>query len=368
VGASAAALARLKSLKEVTLEGCTPLGLLAQVSSLTELILSGSYHTTPDWVTAAAHNPELHKFRLSGKIEDADRVLQHDLPADQLEQLLAACPTLTDLDLRICNISQECLDLLLALGTCITSLTVRDINVGESRANAPCQWEKLTICAGSRGLSMHQAAFLPLKTVHQLGSTLLICDLQLPLSSVPLGEIPALLHQAATNLAGCPARQHAHPLGVCLWNATTAFNPLEHRWTSEQRVQLLRAIAPLRHPHLTGFVFAATGWELGQPEVTALHHSFGAGLATLQLGYCTLLPSFWAALNERLPNVTNLRLASSVDCQASDVIISCSKRSAVKPLRLDLGKKLYKACGGDQVQASLRAQGVGHVSITEWER
>jgi hypothetical protein len=32
---------------------------------------------------------------------------------------------------------------------------------------------------------------------------------------------------------------------------------------------------------------------------------------------------------------------------------------------LALGRRLYEACGGDQVQAGLRAQGVQHVSVVE---
>jgi hypothetical protein len=214
---------------------------------------------------------------------------------------------------------------------------------------------------------MRQAAFLPLATIHVFVHAGRAKQqlLELPLGRVATGDLPALAHQAAINLAGCPAWQQAQLPKIWLWNAEGDYDPVEHRWTSEQRVQLLRAVAPLRHPHLTSFTLDVDGFELGQPEVAALQHSFGAGLTTLSLGSCTLVPTFWAAVNEHLPSVTELQLRSSVTCQASDVIIFCSRRPTAHPLTLHLGPDLYKACGGDQVQAGLRGYGVQHVSINE---
>jgi hypothetical protein len=155
---------------------------------------------------------------------------------------------------------------------------------------------------------------------------------------------------------------------VCLFFVFSdgdANNPQAHSWTSEQRVQLLRAMAPLSHPHLTGLAFGIAGFELGQPEVAAIQHSFGAGLTTLVLGICTLLPTFWVAMTELLPHVTDLQLRSFVKCHTPDVIIFCSRRSTAQPLTLHLSTKLYEACGGAQLQASLRANRAGHVSIVE---
>jgi hypothetical protein len=259
------------------------------------------------------------------------------------------------------------LDLLLTLGSCITDLVLGNLAITESRASAACHWEKLNICAGNDALSMHQAAYLPLKTVQQLEqcSRSTGYSLKLPLSSVRPSQLPTLLHQAAINLAACPAWQKAMPPDVIVWNAEVDYDPSEHSWTSEQRVQLLRAMAPLRHSHLTGFLLDLDGWELGQPEVAALQHSFGAGLDTLVLGDCILVPSFWAALTELLPHVSDLQLRSSVRCHIPDVITLCSRRSKAHPFVLQLENKLYEVCGGDQVQDSLRAQGVGHVFVVE---
>jgi hypothetical protein len=143
------------------------------------------------------------------------------------------------------------------------------------------------------------------------------------------------------------------------------YDALEDSWTSEQRVQLLRAMAPLRHPHLKGLTLIVDGFELGQPEVAALQHSFGAGLRALSIGDCTLVPSFWVALTELLPTVSGLQLRSAVECHTQDIITFCSRRSTAQPLRLGLGSNLYKACGGAETQAGLRAHGVQHVSVVE---
>jgi hypothetical protein len=215
--------------------------------------------------------------------------------------------------------------------------------------------------------TLQHAAFLPLKTVQKLVniSSLMQQWLQLPLGRMATADLPGLVYKAAINLAGCPAWQQTQLPDMWLCSNSTSYNPQEHSWTSEQRVQLLRAMAPLRHPHLTSFTLAVDGFELGQHEVAALQHSFGAGLTTLGLGFCTLLPSFWVALNDVLPNVNDLQLISSVNCHPPDINTFCSTRSTAHPLVLQLEDKLFEACGGAQLQASLRALGVRHVSVLE---
>jgi hypothetical protein len=122
--------------------------------------------------------------------EDPD----HDLPASGLEQLFRACPSITEFDSWHGNIDQAGLDALLAHGTNITSLVVRQIDAQVNRSDAQCRWSRLFL---TRYPTLLAIANLPLKTVQQLQlrSGILTMQLglvlQLPVGTISMSQLPA---------------------------------------------------------------------------------------------------------------------------------------------------------------------------------
>jgi hypothetical protein len=136
----------------------------------------------------------------------------HDLPASALEQLFRACPSITHFYSQHGSNDQAGLDVLLAHGTNITSLVVRQIDAQVNRSDAQCRWSRLFLGDYPTLLAI---ANLPLKTVQQLQLQLHLNHLmgqfglvlQLPVGTCPQDQLPAVLRQAASNLASCPAWQ-----------------------------------------------------------------------------------------------------------------------------------------------------------------
>jgi hypothetical protein len=125
--AVANAVAQLSSLRDLTLWPCdysedeSPILIAAAVSSLTALRLSAdcAAHFQEGILAAVAHNPHLKVLR----IDDGD-----DSPtAAQIGQLLAACPSLTELDLQCTVLNDQGLEAVLTYGPNITSLTLGSI-------------------------------------------------------------------------------------------------------------------------------------------------------------------------------------------------------------------------------------------------
>jgi hypothetical protein len=354
VESSAAALGRLPSLKEVSLWGSTPLELVAQLTGLTKLAMQAPNSWSIDWVQVATHNPQLQCLSQA----EAWGPWSCDVPASSLEQVLRACPGMTQLQLACKSIDQAGLDVLLTHGSNITSLAAFSLDADTSRADAQCSWEELHFSTAPK---LQHIAYLPLKTVKFLSPGLLSDlgpDLRLPVGTMPDDQLPALLHQAAANLASAPAWQLEEYSHITL-RAGSRTTP--HNLSSELRLQLLQALAPLKFPRETKLELY--GCDCGRPEVAALQHSLGSELTILSLAHCSLTPCFWSALHQLLPNLTEVTLERQVECQVSDLIVFCCTRPARRQFELYLGDGMYDTFQGDSIQASLQEQGLTHVVI-----
>jgi hypothetical protein len=212
---SAAALARLRSLREVTLipsDSCdtNPAGLVEQLTCFTQLTLwsrKGSH--LEGMFAAAARNPGLQTFSVSGGADTGPT-------AAQAKHLLTSCPSLACLDLDYMDISQDVLEVILTHGTHITSFRAHTIQSDVSFADRPCSCRSLRIAGTQHYASVLHWAHLPLKGVTELqiwdeahdgGFTGGLGLLQLPFSSIDLDQLPQKLREATINLAACPAWQ-----------------------------------------------------------------------------------------------------------------------------------------------------------------
>jgi hypothetical protein len=305
----------------------------------------------------------------------------HDLPASGLEQLFRACPSITEFDSWHGNIDQAGLDALLTHGTNITSLVVRQIEAQVNRSGTQCRWSSLEL---TRYPTLLTIAYLPLRTVHQLKlrSSNLVMQLglvlQLPAGTVPINQLPALLRQAASNLASCPAwqqppsqqtgvqRRQFSPLCLC-----PGAGPAGRSFSGVERIQLLDALAPLRSPRVAHVMLALDALDaaFGQAEVKALEHSLGSSLTSLYLGLCTLDSSFWSALAQALPQLKELWLGPGVECETGLDLALCflgfcsRRRPASQPFTLHMHAALYEQCHGAQIQETLNMTGLSHVSV-----
>jgi hypothetical protein len=189
--------------------------------------------------------------------------------------------------------------------------------------------------------------------------------LKLPVGEVPDAQLPAILRQAATNLASCPAWQAGFRGGVSLQGEPGSARRPRLTFDGQQRVQLVAALAPLGGPAVKQVEVSINGATLcwGRAEVQALARSLGGQVSRLQLGHCTLISDFWVALDECFAALTSLRLQQNVTCPAPDVAFFCSTRAADRPLALEFGGGVYNAVHGQQVQDSLAARGMAHVSL-----
>jgi hypothetical protein len=333
-----ALLARLPSLVSLSLDE-TLWELAAQLTNLTSLSLRMFLsHGHLDILSVIPATPSLlalsiEAFEWNGSNQ-----------ASQLQRLLACCPSLTHLDMGFLHLGQQGLDVLLQQGTHVTSLSVAGIKPTECRRRSACRWKKLSVQWPSLA-----AAYLPLQAVEQLVG--FDC-----LSLYKLGDgidAAASLHQAASNLAACPAWEHTPPAALQLIDCKADMSALG----------LLRSLGPLHAVQFKGFKIDYPG-QLGASEVQALRTSLGNGLQQLTLTCATLNTGFWQALPEHLPGLQHLWLGSRVAASGAAISIFC--RSAPSPLTLHLRTRLWDRLQGVQLRACLTAWGINHVVIQEW--
>jgi hypothetical protein len=371
---AAAALAQLSGLKELSLiprdyDDLGAASLAQQMSGLTALWMDGYYtdgfHSAI--VKAAAHNPNLQDLQVGH--EDGEGPT-----AAQLAALLAACPALTVLNLELAWLDDEGLEVLLTHGSNITSLNLSSFELQSSFAERACRWKTVKL-----GLADALVlARLPLRTVTQLtiGSPNSPLELDLPLGEVPDAQLPAILHQAATNMASCPAWQAGSKSQISLLGYPGPIPKPEDTLTvfdGEQRIQLFEALAPLGGPAVKEVEVSIKGatFQWGRPEVQALARSLGGQVTSLLLSYCSLQSDFWVALDECFPALTSLHMELRVTCSAPHVALFCGARAAGRPFTLRLKatadfwgvEGVYSAVQGEQLQAGLEAMGMAHVSV-----
>jgi broad specificity phosphatase PhoE len=372
VQTTAAVLAQLSALRDLRLESyhtCNPADLVEQLTCLTALDLyvhdemedgdAGEY-SVQSMFTAAAHNPALQIFKVCPGWFSRPT-------AAEVQHLLEACPSLSELHLGWMTLAPDAVVVLLTHGTTITTLTAHVFETTASLADKPCSWKCLQL-QGDYPTVLHLAN-LPLKGLSSLQWATQwatgLATLELPLATVPAEDLPHLLQRAATNLAACPAWK-AQPRGyISLEGDPSDYNTANIiDFSPQQRIQLVQALAPLGGPHVRTFVGSIRGaeFEWGRAEVEALARSLGSKeVTTLELSHCTLATDFWAALDEFLPSLNTLRFRKDVRCAPLDLAIFCTKRGQ-RHFTLQLGQALYNEVGGGQLGNSLAAQGVPHVT------
>jgi hypothetical protein len=341
---TAAALAQLPALRDVSLQTCgsNPANLVEQLTCLTALKLEvyeevcGEVDSNfaLDAMAAAARNPALRVFSFSS-------MAYFEPAAADVQHFLEACPSLSDLDLQSATLSPDVVEVLLTHGTSITSLSAESLDTDVSLADRPCSWKCL------KGLSdlnptVLTLANLPLGGLTSLefsyanwGSPLDLATLQLPMDSRDVEDMLRLLRQAAINIAACPAWSAAPPDHITLEGDPGAAQYEDQSavmFSAQQRIQLLESLTPLGGPHVTEFVCNIwnTCVRWGRPEVQALAHSLRSDrVTTLALDYCYLPEDFWAALDEFMPELETLQLGEDVTYTDLDIgrkfVIFCAR-------------------------------------------
>jgi hypothetical protein len=369
VTASAAALAQLPALRDLTLTMSSDINLAALIDQLTCLtalkVEPYGYKHVASTFSAAACNPGLQTFTLK------DEALCLDVTdAEAVASFLTSCPCLTHLDLDSMDLSEGVVDAILTHGTSILKLEVGALVTSTNYSDQPSKLQSLSLQSPIHATVL-QLANLPLRGVTHLK---LSCDtlaqLQLPTSSVPADQLAAVLQRASANLAACPAWQAKPEQCISLQGdveGRTYIHIVPYiQLTPETQMQLLQALAPLGGPHVRKFqgCVAESSFTWGRPQVEALGRSLGsAQLSELELSKCTLSTDFWAALDDVMPSLEVLRLLRSVTCSVRDLDIFCSRRQAGRSFSLILAPELYEEYEGAGLQDSLRAQGVTHVSV-----
>jgi hypothetical protein len=80
-------------------------------------------------------------------------------------------------------------------------------------------------------------------------------------------------------------------------------------------------------------------------------------VTTLNMSYCNLDASFWAALDDAFPALSTLGIGEGSSCARKDLTNYCIKRAAAaaaeSPLKVALTRDLFLFHGGVKLQASL---------------
>jgi hypothetical protein len=204
-----ASLPSLKSLELASLNYNRHWYLAAHLTALTSL--GGTFYDTGDVLPVITRNPRLQHLYL-----DLECSLKPG--AAYLRSILSACPSLAEVSLRGLTIDQQALDVLLTLGTHITTLKHCTFKLRASRAHwQGCSWR----CLDLKSLDIWSLAYLPLRTVQtNARDSFHDCPhLTLPLE-VPAEEVLGLLRQAAINLGA----------GMCLLGRGWGAQIRQHTW------------------------------------------------------------------------------------------------------------------------------------------
>jgi hypothetical protein len=238
--------------------------------------------------------------------------------------------------------NQAVLNVILTHGSQFASLRLGQLSLSESRpaaataAAAACAPKHLEWIGGEDirewvHLPLHSVELLEVREVDEGDTKLAV----LPASkagnrffafpfqgaNVAPEELPRLLRQAATNLAGCPA-----------WRASQPPPPIE-LFTSDSRLagtgaQLLRAVAPMMGG-VSSVHISLDRLTLGGAEVEALGSSSSSTLTRLTIWEADVQRSFWPAVWRHLPGLRTLaitvewcRLPSET---GTDVALLCSR-------------------------------------------
>jgi hypothetical protein len=184
-----------------------PADLVSQLTGLTRLSLESSLASKEPMFQAAAHIPSLRSLDMEHFAAPL---------ASHVQEVLQACKQLTHLSFgTLCNVSQEVLDVLLAYGGQVRSLTAGELPTESSMVGQHWGITDLRLFTPAAA-NLHHLAQLPLHTVTTLQFSR-TADYGLGFLELPWGMeegegmdgMPELLRQAAINLAACPAWRRA---------------------------------------------------------------------------------------------------------------------------------------------------------------
>jgi hypothetical protein len=187
-------------------------------------------------------------------------------------------------------------------------------------------------------------------------------SLPLQADEVAPQDLPALLRQAATNLAGCPA-----------WRASQPKPPVElfttsgSEFDSNTRIQLLCALTPVMDG-VTIVYICMEGFKLGGAEVQALGSSISSTLTQLNIWDADVQRDFLPAVWPHLPALGTL--AIMVDWKqlwpdiALDVTLFCSR--APHPFTLLVSEDVLDRMQSDQLMRCCRVWGSPQVTIRKF--
>jgi hypothetical protein len=368
-GPAAALLSAFPSLRSLELmQANNPmLGLAAQLTGLTSLVISVNDNTCDDAsvqsiADVAAQNSQLQRLDL--------RFKSNYLLSDQLQHVLKSCPGMTDLGSHEAIYESEDLDFMMQHATQLTSLRGCGFDLQDT-SRAGQEWPGLQQLHLRDMHEMHLEMMgrLPLKTVQSLSSAAPggLAVFRLPLVPDPVEDVVTFLQQAASNLASWPAWQQRPEPEILLHGDGNTWAE-DGELSSEHRVALLQAVAPLAGPHLKHFVFdipEVQSFSFGQAEVEVLGRAFGSSLTHLELGSGSLKPEFWAALDTALPHLAVLSLTYDVQCSESDLTFYCSRRAAHRPLCFQFSNRDVSEPNPEHLKATLAAWGVQHITVID---
>jgi hypothetical protein len=360
VGHAARSLARLPHLQSLALRGPNvPVRIAAQLTGLTSLIIRDSTDADAEqMLRVAGQNTGLVQLKYNTSVVPSPYM------ASQQFTLLSNCTSLMHLNMAAFHIDDQALDVLLTHCTSITDLTLGSITLDSSRADRQCSWRKLSLL-GPPGDILLYLPYLPLTSVQELWNLYNILSGVLPLpppDAVPAAQLPSLLHQAATNLATCPAWISAAPSKLTLQGAGQEL-------TADQQVQLFQALAPLGGPHVTEIEVCLEGQlELGSAEVQALASSIGGSLQKLRLYRCTLLSTFWKALAHHFPQLSSLDLPGGIQAGVGDITMYLAMRSSSspQPMRLDISPEVLHEESQKWLEEVFGAWQLPNVTLEFW--
>jgi hypothetical protein len=297
-------------------------------------------------------NKGLNSLSLANR-QYSEQVLQPDL----LQQVLTNCTSLTQLMLTSGAVDDQGLEVLLTHGTSITDLTLYATTLTSSKAERACSWHRLTLL----GAALQQLAYLPLKSVQELHTTTghFVASGQrhrvLHFWNAPDEQLPYLLHQATTNPASCPAWVKAPPSELTLSGSAQYL-------TSDQRLQLLQALAPVAGRHVSKLRLSVR-MQLGQAEVEAIASSFPDSLTSLHLDWATLHDSFWKSVAEHFPSLQQLWLGDHIRADAMDLAeyLAMSSRSVLPRLDVNISPTILNQQDSARLQARINEWGLENI-------
>jgi hypothetical protein len=288
---AASDLASLPSLVDLELEQQggskpNPASLVAQLTGLTRLGFGYDGKSRPMF-EAAAHNPHLRSLHVDSSSDE-------HLPAAPVGQMLQACSQLTHLSFGSSTLGQDVLDLLLADGSHVTSMTAGSMTPAASMAGR--QWGVIELnLQDENAANTRHLAGLPLQTVTRLefarsrSHGLGFLELPMGEDNESIDSVFDLLRQAAINLAACPAWQAQPASKITLFGdpAWSLLNDIgevtlpEESFTAQQALDLFESLAPLGGPHVTEVELCIDSmcFDLGSAEVEALGRSVRGGHA-----------------------------------------------------------------------------------------